>query len=249
MAKARLGILLFFIALIGFGCSIPVLKQDIPVSTNPLGATIYADGQMVGQTPGTVSLERNRDHLLTLVKDDYRQADVAIRRQYQSEKVLRKAVQTGVHSALFFNNPGMGINSGFNAISGQEESGEAYILVPSIVQVSLVPLQAPKEGVPEASADGQLPADVSAGSFGADSNAAPTATGPGPKDLVKAGIVAGAAVAATQAKPIQKTWETSSSSKSYVQPDGTRVTEKSGTSVGVSVNPAGLLQALDVLFK
>lgn len=249
MARARLGILLFFIAFIGFGCSIAVLKQDIPVSTNPLGSTIYADGQMMGQTPGTVSLERNRDHIITLVKDNYRQADVAIRRQYQSEKVLMKAVQMGVNSALFFKDTGMGINSGFNAISNQEESGEAFILVPSVVQVSLTPLHGPTGDVPKDSAGGQITEEVSTGASGVDPNAIPAATGPAAKDLVKAGVIAGAAAMATQVNPMQKTWETSSSTKSYVEPDGTRITEKSGTSVGVSVNPAGLLQILDVLFK
>ncbi len=249
MTRGGLGIILFFIAFFSFGCSIAVLKQDIPVSTNPLGATIYADGQMMGQTPGTVSLERNRDHLLTLVKDDYRQADVVIRKQYQSEKVLMKAVQTGINSALFFKDPGMGINSGFNTISSQEESGEAFILVPSVVKVSLTPLQGPTGEGPKASAVGQITEEVSTGTSGADSNALPAATGPAAKDVVKAGVIAGAAVMATQAKPMQKTWETSASSKSYVEPDGTRVTEKSGTSVGVSVDPAGLLRILDVLFK
>ncbi|MBI5593178.1 MAG: PEGA domain-containing protein [Deltaproteobacteria bacterium] len=249
MARVRLGILLLFIAFIDFGCSVAVLKQDIPVSTNPLGSTIYADGQMMGQTPGMVSLERNRDHLLTLVKDDYHQVDVPIRRQYQSEKVLMKAVQTGVNSALFFKNTGMGINSGFNAISNQEESGEAYILVPSVVQVSLTPLQGPTGDAPNASTDGQIMEGVSPRASGGDPGALPAATGPAAKDVVKAGVIAGAAAMATQANPMQKTWETSSSSKSYVETDGTRITEKSGTSVGVSVNPAGLLQILDVLFK
>jgi hypothetical protein len=121
MAGGRFVVLLFFIAVVGCGCSVPILRQDIPVSTNPLGAVIYADWQMMGRTPGTVSLERNRDHLLTLVKDDYRQVDVAVRRQYQSDRVLMKAVQMGVNSGLFFKDARMGINSGFNSISGQEE--------------------------------------------------------------------------------------------------------------------------------
>ena len=74
------------VALLGFGCSTPVLRQDIPVSSNPMGAKIYADGQFAGQTPGTVSLERTKDHILTLVMDNYRQEDVEIRKQYQSKK-------------------------------------------------------------------------------------------------------------------------------------------------------------------
>ena len=228
------------VALLGFGCETPILRQDIPVSTNPMGAKIYADGQLAGQTPGTVSLERTRDHILTFVKENYRQEDVVIRKQYQSDKVLMKAVQSGVNSGLFFKNTGMAVNSGYNSISRQEESGEAYILVPPAVKINLVPLYGPPPGPPGAGGY-PLPA--------VDSQPPPADTGLTAKDVLKAGIVAGAAAGAAQTKPIEKNWETSSSSKSYTKPDGTMVTEKSSTSVGVSVNPAGLLNALDVLFK
>ena len=113
----------------------------------------------------------------------------------------------------------MGINSGFSAISSQEESGEAYILVPSVVKVSLTPMCGPTGDVPKAPAGGQISKEVQAGTSGADPDTLPAATGPMAKDVVKAGVVAGSAGMATQAKPMQKTWETSSSSKSYVEPD------------------------------
>jgi hypothetical protein len=249
MARGRFFALLLFTAVVGCGCSVPILRQDIPVSSNPLGAAIYADGQMMGQTPGTVSLERNRDHLLTLVKVDYRQVDVAVRRQYQSDRVLMRAVQMGVNSGLFFNDPRMGINSGFNAISEQEQSGEAYILVPSVVQVELTPLSGAPAGVVEPSADSPRAERIPVGGSSVALDAPPVGTGLTAKDVVKAGVVAGSAAMATQVKPMQKTWEASSSSKSYVKPDGTMVTEKSRTTVGVSVNPGALPAILDVLFK
>jgi len=240
MMNRKLFIVTAIISLLGFGCETPILRQDIPVSTNPMGAKIYADGQLAGQTPGTVSLERTRDHILTLVKENYRQEDVVIRKQYQSDKVLMKAVQSGVNSGLFFKDTRMAVNSGYNSISRQEESGEAYILIPPAVKISLVPLYGPPPGSP--GAGGYPPAAV-------DSPTPPADTGLTAKDMLKAGIVAGAAAGAAQTKPIEKKWETSSSSKSYTKPDGTMVTEKSSTSVGVSVNPAGLLNALDTLFK
>jgi hypothetical protein len=56
-------------------------------------------------------------------------------------------------------------------------------------------------------------------------------------------------VGANQAKPVEKKWETSSSSRTYREPDGTVVTKKSSTSVSVGVNPAGLMNALDTLFS
>jgi len=153
MVGDKFTILLCVIALIGCGCSVPVLRQDLPVSSNPLGATIYADGEVVGQTPATVSLARNRDHLLTLVKEDYRQVDVAVTRQYQSDRVLMRAVQMGMNSGHFFHDTRMGLNRGFNAVSEQEASGEAYILVPSVVQVELTPLAGLPSAVIEPSTD------------------------------------------------------------------------------------------------
>ena len=80
-----------FVALMGFGCSAFVLTQTVPVSTNPMGAKIYANGQYVGQTPTSISLERNRDHILTLIKEDYQQKDVIIRRVYQRRPVAQIA--------------------------------------------------------------------------------------------------------------------------------------------------------------
>jgi len=130
-----LGLVLF----LGTGCSMQVLRQDIPVSTNPMGAQIYVDGQFAGTTPGTVSLERTRNHIITLVKEDHRQEDVVIRKQYQQDHVLRKAVQSGLNSGLFFKDPLTGLQSGFGSMSAQEGTGEAYVLVPPAVKVDLLP--------------------------------------------------------------------------------------------------------------
>lgn len=222
------------LAVFGSGCSTPVLRQEIPVSTNPMGAKICADGTLVGQTPATVSLERTRDHILTLVKDNFHQQDVVISRQYQSDRVLRNAVQSGVDAGLFFKDKRMALNSGLGSFSRQEQTGEAYILVPATVSVSLVPLDGSGPAPP--AAGGYVPAPAAASAL--------SATG-----VLEAGIVAGAAVGAAEAKPIGKQWQTSSSSKSYVTPDGTQVTRKTSTSAGVSVNPAGVLKALDTLFS
>lgn len=244
MISGRYALIVFcLVILLGGGCETVVLKQDIPVSTNPMGARILADGKPAGQTPGTVSLERNKDHILTLVKENYQQVDIVINRQYQSNKVLMKAVQSGVNTGLFFKNAGMGMNSGFNSVSNQEATGEAYVLVPPSVAVTLIPLQ------------GQAASAVSAGARAYPSQA-PAAAAPAPastdvatKDLIQAGIIAGAAVGASQAKPVEKKWETSSSSRTYREPDGTVVTKKSSTSVSVGVNPTGLINALDTLFS
>jgi hypothetical protein len=249
MSKNKICAGLVFIAVLSYGCTPAVLKQSIPVSTNPMGAKIYVNGQIVGQTPGTVSLERNRDHILTLVKENYRQEDVIIRKQYQSEKVFMKAVQSGVNSGLFFKDAGMALSSGYGSYSMQEETGEAYILIPPAVKLDLTPLPGLLKG------NSDSPSGVSrAGTASTEQTplapvSPPSDTGLTTKDVLKAGIIAGAAVGASQAKPIEKKWDTSSSSKTYTKPDGTIVTEKSSTSVGVGVNPAGMVKMLDVLFN
>ena len=222
------------LSILATGCSMPVLKQDIPVSTNPVGARIYADGQFAGVTPARVSLERNRSHILTLVKENYRQADVVITNQYQKERVYLKAIQSGINSGLFFKNASMGMGSSMNSISNQEETGEAYILTPPAVSVSLTPLSGSGAAVPAPAVAATYPASDSSAAMGQGEVA---------KELLKMG--AGAAL--SQTAPIGK--ETSStSSRNYVTSDGTRVQEKTTTSVGVKVNPAGLIGVLDTLF-
>ncbi len=232
-----------FVVLLAGGCTRPVLKQDIPVTTNPLGARILANGQLVGTTPASVSLERNRNHVLTLLKDDYRQEDVVIERRYQKDRVYLKAIQSGINSGLFFKNPAMGVQSSMSAVSDQEETGEAYILTPAAVTVTLAPLAAPP-GTPPA---GRTPAaqPVSRGQSAAEAEAPSLERGELAREVLKLG--AGAAL--SQARPLEKKVETSSSERRYVTPDGTRVHEKSSTSVGVGINPAGLVDALDLLFK
>lgn len=236
-------LLLYLLLMVTTGCSTPVLKQDIPVSSNPLGATIYANGQLMGTTPATVSLERNRSHILTLTKEDYRQEDVVITNRYQKEKVYLKAVQSGINSGLFFKSGSMGVGSSMSSISAQESSGEAYLLYPPAVAVTLIPLKGVagvrQTAPPLSQPTPQLP-PVDDEQLTADERAAVT------KELLKMG----AGAATSQMAPIQKKVTTSSSTKDYVTPDGTRVQTKSSSSVSVGVNPAGLVSGvLDILFK
>lgn len=241
--RNRKYLLFYLLLLVTTGCSTPVLKQDIPVSSNPLGARIYANGQLMGTTPTTVSLERNRSHILTLVKDDYRQEDVVITNRYQKEKVYLKAVQSGINSGLFFKSGSMGVGSSMSSISAQESSGEAYLLYPPAVAVTLIPLKGTagvSQTVPSLAQPSSQISPVDDGQLTADERAAVT------KELLKMG----AGAATSQLAPIQKKVTTSSSTKDYVTADGTRVQTKSSSSVSVGVNPAGLVNGLlDTLFR
>jgi hypothetical protein len=210
-----------------------------------MGATIYANGQLVGTTPRTVALERNRSHILTLVKDNYRQEDVTIVNQYQKEKAYLKAVQSGINSGLFFKSGAMGVQSSMNSLSSQEQTGEAFVLSPPAVQVNLTPLAGTAPAGPAAAASGARAEGVQASQPPGATEAPPMDRREFSTELLKIG----AGAAASQMRPVEKRVETSSSSKSSVTPDGTRVQEKSSTSVGVGINPAGLVDVIDLLFK
>jgi hypothetical protein len=243
--RILIGMAIIVLALTATGCSSPVLRQDIPVSTNPMGAKIYANGQLVGTTPGTVSLERNRSHILTLVKDNYRQEDVTIVNRYQKEKVYLKAVQSGINSGLFFKSGAMGVQSSMSSLSSQEETGEAFVLSPPAVKVTLMPLAGAATSGPGAGPSGPGAGGASTSQPSIETEAPPMDRRELSRELLKIG----AGAAASQTAPIEKKVKTSSSSKSYVTPDGTRVQEKSSTSVGVGINPAGLVGVIDLLFK
>jgi len=216
-----------------FGCSPYIYQQTIPVSTNPIGAKIYADGTYMGVTPTTISLERRRDHILTLMKENYQQRDVVVRRVYQREKTLLKAVNEGMDAGRFFKNRQMGISRGMSSMQTQEQSGEAYILSPSSVAVMLTPLGQPPGA-----------AEYIDSEYGRQY--------PQPDEGPSAGDLArvGAGVAATQIKPVEKKWSKSSSTSStYSSPDGRTTvtkTKSTKTSVGVGFDPSGLI---DILFK
>jgi len=94
----------------------------------------------MGTTPSSVGLERNRDHILTLVKENYRQEDVLFPDNIKKKKVYLKAIQSGINSGLFFKDARMGMGSSMSSVSAQEDSGEAYVLVPPAVKLTLTPV-------------------------------------------------------------------------------------------------------------
>ncbi|MBU1230467.1 MAG: PEGA domain-containing protein [Proteobacteria bacterium] len=121
-------------------CAPQIAMQSIPVSTDPGGVNVVVDGKAACTAPCEVSLARNQDHILTLSKDGYRQQDVLIKRQYQTNKVLLNAINQGAQSTNFFRNGWMGANAGVMSVNSQEDTGEAYVLSPSTVSLRLVPV-------------------------------------------------------------------------------------------------------------
>jgi len=111
-------------------------KQKIPVSTNPLGATIYADGKKVCTSPCAVTFDKKSDHLLTIVKEGYEQVDLEITRQFMPDEAIRDGIITGVLTGGDPKDIGQEVAK---EMDEQERTGEAYELRPDIVTVTLTP--------------------------------------------------------------------------------------------------------------
>lgn len=59
-------------------CAYSTKPQSIPVTSNPVGARIIADGQDAGTTPLTLSLKRNADHKIRIEKPGYNPVDILL---------------------------------------------------------------------------------------------------------------------------------------------------------------------------
>jgi hypothetical protein len=231
--------------LLATGCAPQVLTQRVPVSSQPMGARVYVDGKPVGTTPTAVDLERTQSHILTLVKENYRQADVVIRQRKKTEDQLFKAINSGVTTGMMMKDPTLGMMRGMDAYSTQEKTGEAYELQPAAVTVDLEPLDAERHAPDDRGES--LPHPSPEPSQGAQRPPADAQTN---RDALISGAVKGAAVAGAAAVGTrEKRWETSSSTKTDVRPDGSVVTKHKSTSVGVSVNPIGILNLMNTLYQ
>jgi len=59
----------------------PKLTQDIPVTSNPVGARIIVDGEDAGQTPLTLSLKKNKSHTVRIGKEGFNPTELVIKRK------------------------------------------------------------------------------------------------------------------------------------------------------------------------
>jgi len=134
MKQIRFAILMIVVAVGLTACGPP--KQKIPVSTNPIGATVYADGRKICTTPCSVRFDKQSNHLLTIVKDGYEQVDLEITRQFMPDEALRDGAIYGI---LKGGDPKDVAGEVAKEVDEQERTGEAYELVPSIVTITLTP--------------------------------------------------------------------------------------------------------------
>jgi hypothetical protein len=233
--------------------------QNIPVSSNPVGAQVLADGQAVGTTPCNVTLEKTQPHILTVKKDGYKQVDVQITRKYDTAGVARGAAQSGMWQSSNGASAEGAVANALMSVGAEEESGDAYVLSPASVVVRLSPengqpapavAQAdPKGGIePVVISEDQLdPADrkrLDERDGQVTTTEPATLGGTVADDPAKEAeaVLEGAAVAAPTVGT-DKQWSSSHSSTSH-EGDGsfTKTTTSTKASVGVHVNPveAGL---------
>lgn len=95
--------------------------QEVNISSNPIGATVYVDGRNSGITPTKVILSRKEDHMITLKKQGYRDQNISVIRS------ISGAVAGNLIAGGF-------VGWGVDAISGAQ-----YKLIPENVIAELVP--------------------------------------------------------------------------------------------------------------
>ncbi len=244
-------IILGLLAALLAGCGPAV--QNIPVSSNPSGAQVYADGQAVCITPCTVELTKDQDHILTIRKEGYQQADAPIKREYQTMQVLRNSAASGIRSAtgVAGSNEAGAANALLN-MGYEEESGRAYVLTPTTVTIQLAPT------------GGAQKSDQTSGAQPARSRSTVSGTQPtqmgddlkgqDASEVTKEVLKTGAAVGAAAAPSVTaKTGGKSSHTSESFSPDGSSYTKKTtstSTKASVSVNPVGAaLGAVELIEK
>jgi len=220
------------------GCG--AATQNIPVSTNPTGAMVYADGVETCSAPCTVTLEKTQPHILTFKLDGYKQADVQISRKYDTGGVTRDAMQTGMRQKSFGASTEAAVANALLSTESSESNGDAYVLTPSSVVVKLV-ADGQKANSGIAAPQKDKPAEVQ------KTNPATIEKAVKENPLKEAeDVLEGAAVAAPTIHS-EKEVGHSKHTSTHMNSDGSMESHSSSssTSVGVSVNPVEA--GLDVL--
>ena len=129
---------LLALLLTGGGC---VATQNIPVSTDPLGAVVYLDGKQACQaTPCNIAVTKDQDHLLTIVKPGYHQRDVALRRVFDTTGVLKDEIRKGVRKAATGGDASAVLSGAAQNVDKKEQDGSAYVIRPDMVVARLTPV-------------------------------------------------------------------------------------------------------------
>ncbi|MDQ7055360.1 MAG: PEGA domain-containing protein [Persephonella sp.] len=63
-------------------------SQNVSITTEPPGATVYVDGQVMGTTPVTLSLPKNKYHKIAVEKECYQRVEVPLGKKYDPIALL-----------------------------------------------------------------------------------------------------------------------------------------------------------------
>jgi len=150
MRKFCANIAAFFVVcgLIAIGCrsapqsSPPLIveTQTIPVFSEPAGAKIELDGVAKGETPTSLVVEKNRDHMVVIMKEGYRPQAIPVSKKLNPQDLAVKSV-------LRMTDPGASGESRnpFEELRVSEITGRGYQLDPQVINVTLQPV---KSGLP-----------------------------------------------------------------------------------------------------
>ena len=84
--------------IIGYCFTACVPTEPVTLSTDPIGATVYVNGSKHGVTPIQMDLTLDKDHLITIVKNGYKQETIEIKRIFNEEKEKRNMINSAIGS-------------------------------------------------------------------------------------------------------------------------------------------------------
>ncbi len=121
--------LLLIIVSAGCGSIMRGSTQEIPIASNPSGATVIVNGQERGETPLTVELKRKlQRHRIEVTKEGFH--------SYETDLVRTMSAGSSVGNLLI----DFGLISHLIVDKG---TGGCYILHPETIQADLVPITEP----------------------------------------------------------------------------------------------------------
>ena len=140
--KSSLAFLALAVSLAVVGCRqappanppLVIETQTVPVFSDPSGAEVTVDGISKGQTPVSLVLERNKDHMVVVAKEGYKPVAIAVSKNLNPQDLAVKSVLRMTDSGLSNDarNP-------FEELKISEATGRGYQLQPQVVNVTLQP--------------------------------------------------------------------------------------------------------------
>lgn len=121
------------------GCGPKVMTQAVTVSSQPEGAQVLVDGKAACRTPCVVELARTKDHAISLRHPGYAPREVIVERQYRTREVLRRSADEATKAAKRGDVSNIW-SAGMDKAEAMEQSGEAYVLEPDKINVTLQPM-------------------------------------------------------------------------------------------------------------